>query len=132
MKKVNKKTRIFKYLIATVLIAFALITIFMSSSVLFDWFDIRAKHGNYVLFIVETNLVAGFMYLIVAYGFVKSKKWPFWAMLSIALLLSFAFFILYFHIHTGGLFESRTVKAMIFRILFTLVFAGLVYKRTKK
>ncbi len=127
-----KQHKLFKNSIATVLIAFALVTIFMSSSVLFDWFGIRAKQGNYVPFIVKTNLTAGFLYLIAAYGFVLSKKWSFWAMLSVALLLIYTFALFYLHIHTGGLYENRTVGAMIFRILFTLIIAGFMYGITDK
>ncbi|CAM3372931.1 hypothetical protein [Aequorivita lipolytica] len=126
------KNKIFKYSIAIVLIAFAFLTIFMSSSVLFDWFGIRAKEGNYVPFIVKTNLTAGILYLIVVYGFLKSKNWSFWLMLSIALVLLFAFTAFYIHIQTGGLYEGRTIFAMIFRILFTLLFAGFIYMNSNK
>lgn len=99
----------------------------MSSSVLFDWFGIRAKQGNYAPFIVKTNLVAGFMYLIVAYGYLNSKVWSFWLMLSIALLLVYAFALFFVHMHSGGAYENRTLGAMIFRILFTLIFAGIIF-----
>lgn len=127
-----KNDKAIKYIIAGVLIAFALITIFMSSSVLFDWFDIRAKQGNYVPFIVKTNLTAGFLYLIAAYGFIESKKWAFWAMLSIGLLLFYSFTLFFIHMHSGGLYENRTIGAMIFRILLTLLFAGLIYIYTNR
>ncbi|MGO1584755.1 MAG: hypothetical protein ACTH6S_13685 [Mesonia sp.] len=127
-----KKNNTFKYIIAAVLIAFALISIFMSSAVLIDWFGIRAKQGNYVPFIVKTNLTAGFLYLIAAYGLIKSRKWSFWIMLSVALLLFYAFALFYIHIHSGGLYENRTIFAMAFRIVFTLVFAGLIYSSTNK
>lgn len=125
-----KKHKIYKNVIAAVLIAFALITIFMSSAVLFDWFNIRANQGNYVPFVVKTNLTVGFLYLITTYGFIKSKKWPFWLMLSIVLLLIYAFALFYLHMHSGGLYESSTIEAMIFRILFTLLIAGFIYRCT--
>ncbi|MEM0517191.1 MULTISPECIES: hypothetical protein [Aequorivita] len=127
-----KKNKIFKYIIAGILIAFALLTIFMSSSVLFDWFGIRAKEGNYVPFIVKTNLIMGILYLIAAYGFLKAKKWPFWLMLSAVLILLFAFAAFYIHIHAGGLYESKTIGAMAFRIAFTLIIAGLINLSTNK
>ncbi|QAA83142.1 hypothetical protein EI546_01725 [Aequorivita sp. H23M31] len=107
--------------------ALALITIFMSSSVLFDWFGIRAKQGNYVSFIVKTNLTAGFIYLIAAYGFIKSRIWAFWAMLSVALLLIYTFALFFIHIQSGGTYENRTIGAMIFRILITLSLSGFIY-----
>lgn len=118
-----KKDKTFKNVITIVLIAFALVTIFMSSSVLFDWFGMRGREGNYIPFLVKTNLTAGFLYLIVAYGFIKSQKWAFWAMLSVALLLFYTLALSYVHIHTGGLYENRTIIVMIFRILFTLLLA---------
>lgn len=116
----------FKNSVAIALIAFALVTLFMSSSVLFDWFDIRAKQGNYVPFIVKTNLTVGLIYLISAYGFIKSNNWAFWAMLSAALLLVYALILFYIHMHTGGLYENHTIGAMIFRIMLTLLFAVLI------
>ena len=124
------KNKIFKYVIAIVLIVFALATIFISSSVLFDWFGIRAKQGNYVPFIVKTNLTSGVLYLIAVYGFINSKKWAFWAMLSVALLLFYAFTLFFIHMHSGGPYENQTIGIMIFRISFTLVFAGLIYIST--
>lgn len=127
-----KKNKRYKQVIAGVLIAFALVTIFMSSAVLLDWFDIRAKQGNYVPFVVKTNLTAGFIYLIAAYGFINSKKWSSWAMLSVALLLFYALALFYLHMHSGGLYEMRTLVALIFRILFTLLFAGLIYMNSNK
>lgn len=120
------KIKIYKYSIAGILIAFALVTLFMSSAVLLDWFGIRAKQGNYVPFVVKTNLTAGFLYLIAAYGFITSRKWASWAMLSVALLLFYALALFYLHMHSGGLYENRTLGALVFRILFTLVFAGLM------
>lgn len=123
-----KKIKIVKYIIAGILIVFALVTIFMSSAVLLDWFGIRANQGNYVPFVVKTNLTAGFLYLIAAYGFINSKSWSSWAMLSVALLLFYALALFYLHMHSGGLYEDRTLFALIFRIIFTLVFAGLLYR----
>lgn len=127
-----EKNKTSKYIIAGILIAFALVTIFMSSAVLIDWFGIRAKQGNYVPFVVKTNLTAGFLYLIAVYGFIKSKNWASWAMLSIALLLFYGLGLFYLHMHSGGLYEIRTLAVLIFRILFTLLFAGLIYINENK
>ena len=127
-----KKDKIFKYLIATILIAFALVTLFMSSAVLFDWFNMRASQGNYVPFIVKTNMTAGFLYLIAAYGFLASKRWAFWTMLSVTILLFYSFTLFYLHIHSGGLYENKTILAMIVRIIFTLILATLISRGTNK
>lgn len=114
-------------LIATLVIAVGLISIFMSSSILLDLFDIRAKQGNFVPFILKTNLTVGILYLAVGYGCIMRQKWAFWVMLSAALLLIYTYALFYVHIHTGGLYESRTVVAMAVRLVFTLVGAGFIY-----
>ncbi len=108
---------------AIILLLFALITLFMSSSVIFDWFGIRAKEGNYVLFIVWANFICSLLYLLAVYGFIKSKQWTFWVLITALILLIFAFIALQFHILNGGIHEAKTIKAMIFRMLLTFIFS---------
>ena len=115
------------YIIATLLAAFGLLTLFLSSSVIFDLFSIRAKEGNYVLFIVWANFLSSILYLIAAYGFVKAKKWTI-RPLSISLMILLGAFIgLFVYINSGGLYETKTIGAMMFRISVTLSFAALAY-----
>jgi hypothetical protein len=45
-----KKTLL--YTLPILLTGFGLLTLFLSTSVIFDLFGIRAKEGNYVLFVV--------------------------------------------------------------------------------
>lgn len=112
--------------IASVALAlFALLTIFMSGSVIFDLFGIRAKEGNYVQFVVVSNFICGFLYLIAALGMFARKVWATqWLVASCGILLV-SFLGLLWHIESGGLYEMRTVKAMLFRISVTLLFAGI-------
>lgn len=119
-----------KYLpkiIAIILAAFGLLTLFLSSSVIFDLFGIRAKEGNYVLFVVWSNFISSLFYLFAAYGFVTAKKWTTQLLgISIIILItSFTGLIIY--ASSGGLHETKTIGAMIFRITVTLVFAILAY-----
>ena len=118
-----KKTKKISVVSAIILAAFALLTLFLSSSVIFDWFGIRAKEGNYVLFIVWANFVCSILYLIAAYGFIKSTKWTFWVLLIALFVLIIAFVGLQFFINNGGVHEAKTINAMIFRILVTLIFS---------
>ncbi|TQD36980.1 hypothetical protein [Haloflavibacter putidus] len=127
-----ERKKVIRIIIALVLFLFAAVTLFMSSAVLFDWFGIRAKQGNFVPFIVKTNLTAGVLYLLVLYGFLKSEKWAFWVMLTVALILLYAFGLFYIHIHTGGLYENKTIAAMAFRILLTLIISGFIYINLNK
>ena len=119
-----------KYLpniVAIILAAFGLLTLFLSSSVIFDLFGIRAKEGNYVLFVVWSNFISSLLYLFAAYGFVTAKKWtaPLLGISIIILITSFIGLIIY--ASSGGLHETKTIGAMIFRITVTFVFAILAY-----
>src|SRR5574340_707239 len=116
-----------KKIMATLLLAFGLLTLFMSTSVIFDWFDIRAKEGNYVLFIVLANLISSLLYLFAAYGFFRSRSWtaPVIGLSAVILILSFIGLLIY--IGFDGIYETKTISAMIFRITVTLVFAALAY-----
>lgn len=125
-----KENRLYRYIIALAITAFALVTLFMSSSVIFDWFGIREMEGNYVPFIVWANLIAAFLYLGSAYGLLKSKRWAFWVLTGTAVILFISVIGLFVHINLGGSFEMKTVGAMVFRIVLTVIFAILVYYKT--
>jgi len=115
------------YLLASILAVFGMLTLFLSSSVILDLFGIRAKEGNYVLFVVWANFVSSLLYLLAAYGFIKySKKTVLFLGFS-GIILILAFIGLIFHINAGGIYETRTLGAMIFRITITLVLAALAY-----
>lgn len=113
--------KIIRVIAGTITGAFALLTLFMSTSVIFDLFGIRAKEGNYVLFIVIANFFAGFTYLAAAYGFFTSKKWTSLLLAGTSAVLLISFIALLIHANAGGLYETKTVKAMIFRMSFTVV-----------
>ena len=115
------------YIAASVLAACGLLTLFLSSSVIFDLFGIRAKEGNYVLFIVWSNFISSILYLISSYGFIASKNWTAKLLGISAIILITAFAGLLIHINTGGIYETKTIGAMIFRISVTLVFRILAY-----
>lgn len=119
--------KILPYLFATLLAGFGLLTLFLSTSVIFDLFGIRAKEGNYVLFVVWSNFISSFLYLFAAYGFIKNKRWTA-TLLGISTLILLAAFIgLKIHINSGGIYEAKTVGAMIFRIAVTFVFAIIAF-----
>lgn len=119
--------KILPYLLASVLAAFGMLTLFLSSSVIFDLFGVRAKEGNYVLLVVWANFISSIAYIIAAYGFIENKKWTAPLLGICSLVLIIAFLGLLFHINTGGIYETKTIGAMIFRITVTLVFVALAY-----
>jgi len=100
-----------------------LLTFFLSTSVIFDLFGIRAKEGNYVLFVVWSNFICSIIYFFAAYGYVKDKKWTATFLVISTLILIAAFIGLQVHANSGGIYEPKTNSAMIFRIVVTLVFS---------
>lgn len=119
--------KILPYLFATLLAGFGLLTLILSTSVIFDLFGIRAKEGNYVLFVVWSNFISGILYIFAAYGFIKNKRWTATLLVISTLILIAAFIGLKIHINSGGIYETKTVGAMIFRIAVTFVFAIIAF-----
>ena len=111
------------YFSAVVLGLFGTLTLFMTSSVILDLFGIRAMEGNYVLFVVWANFISGLLYLAAAYGFAKRKQWTSKLLVVAVSIVSIAFIGLIVHINSGGMYETETVGAMIFRVILTLIFA---------
>ena len=121
-----------KTILLLVLILFGIVTVFMSSSVLFDWFGIREKEGNYVPGIVWANFVCGILYLVAAYGIFKNQTWSRFPLTISLLILIIAYIGLFIHINNGGLYETKTVGAMAFRIGVTALFLFITTKIFKK
>lgn len=93
----------------------------MTISVIFNLFGIRELEGNYVLFVVYGNLICGVLYLLAGYGFFKQKEWTSLLLGISFLILLIAFIGLGFHIYSGGIYEHKTVNAMIFRTAASLM-----------
>ncbi|MDP2453530.1 MULTISPECIES: hypothetical protein [unclassified Kaistella] len=117
-----------KTILLIILVLFGAVTVFMSSSVLFDWFGIRAKEGNYVPGIVWANFVCGILYLVAAYGIFRNQIWARFPLTIALIILILAYIGLFIHINNGGLYETKTVGAMAFRIGVTALF---LYATTK-
>ena len=122
----------FRYAFALILTAFGLITLFLSSSVVFDLFGIRAKEGNYVLFVVIANLISSLLYLLAVYGIMLKKIWTTNILSISAGVLIIAFIGLFVHINTGGIYETKTIGAMVFRISLTLLFVTASFLLNKR
>lgn len=120
-----KKT--ISYILAAVLAIFALLTLFLSTSVIFDLFGIRAKEGNYVLFVVWANFISSIIYFFAAYGFIKNQKWTVTLLGISTIILLSAFIGLNIHANSDGIYETKTMGAMVFRTSLTLAFAIIAY-----
>ncbi len=126
------KSKLFSYVTIVILMMFALLTLFLSSSLIFDWFGIRDKEGNYVLFVVWANFICSWLYLLSAYGLIKFKKWTVRPLIASILVLVAALVGLIVHIQNGGLYETKTIGALFFRIGLTVAFAITAYLITIK
>lgn len=115
------------YGVAFLLAAFGLLTLFLSGSIIFDLFGIRAKEGNYVTFVVWANFISSFIYLIASYGFIKNKNWTTTILGVSALILINTFIALLIYIYKDGVYETKTVGAMLFRIGITIILATIAY-----
>ncbi len=118
---------ILKYIPISILTAFALLTLFLSSSVILDLFGIREKEGNYVLFVVWANFISSILYLVAAYNWYRLKAFTTYALTSSVFILIAAQIALHSHIDDGGIYVEKTDKAMFFRIGLTVVFATWSY-----
>ena len=118
-----KNRRTLRYILAALLALFGLSTLFMSTSIFLDLFNVREQEGNYVLLVVWANWLCSLLYLAAAYGFIKRKRWTLPLLLWSTGLLLFAFTGLLIHINSGGLYETKTIRALVFRTVVTLIFA---------
>lgn len=117
---------------AIILMLFGLLTIFMGGSVIFDLFGIRAREGNYILFVVWANFICGFLYVIAAAGFYKSRPWTIKPLTLALIILLFTFIGIYIYIQSGKPYENKTLFAMTFRTILTVIFMMLSYYKISK
>ena len=122
------KSKIILYITGAIIAFFGFVTLFMSTSVIFGLFDIREKEGNYVLFVVIANFICAFLYLAAAYGFFTRQRWTTMILNTSVFVLIVTFIGLGIHIYSGGIYEHKTVAAMIFRTLLTIGFAFISFK----
>lgn len=99
----------------TIGMVFGLLTISSGGTALFGGEAARAAVGNAVPFVLWFNFVAGFAYVLAGLGLLLNRSWAVWLSIAIAVatLLVLAAFGL--HVAGGGLYEMRTVVAMLLR-----------------
>lgn len=110
-----------KIVLCLFLLLLGFASVFMTTSIVFDLFGIRAMEGNYVLFIVYANMICGFLYLYSAYAIWNMQKSAVWALGIAVLILIFSFIWFGLYIREGGVYEMQTVKGMSFRTIITLI-----------
>lgn len=107
--------RIVRYLVAIVAVAFGVLTIWSGGSVLFGGEEARRAVGAYVPFVVWSNFVAGFFYVLAGVGLWRRWEWARWVAVAIAVGTAGTYLAFGVHVLRGGPYEMRTVVAMAVR-----------------
>jgi hypothetical protein len=114
--------------ISLVAIGFGLLTIKEGGTILFGDEATRAAAGNYVLFVLWFNFLAGFAYVVAGAGLWLRHRWAVWLAIAIAAATFFAFAALGEYVDSGAAFEQRTVIAMSLRTLVWLMIAAIAWR----
>ena len=113
---------ILRYLLLVSLSLFGFITVFLSASLLFDLFDVRETQGIFVPFIVIANFIAGILYLVAAWYFLKNMVFSLKLLFYSLMVLIVALALLLAYIYLGGIYQTKTIGAIFFRITINLAF----------
>ncbi len=116
-----------KYIAALVIGAFGFLTLYLSTSIIFDLGNMREQQGNYVPFVIWVNFICSFIYIATAYGFLKSKTWVTKIMATSVVLLIFTFIAFQIHVQSGGIYKSDTNGALIFRTSISAIITLIAY-----
>ena len=117
------------WIISLIAIAFGLLTLKSGGEVLFIDGAGREAAGNFVPYVLWSNFILGFLYIVAGIGIWLQKRWAVWLALFILTVTLAVFAIFGFHILQGGLFEQRTVGAMILRSVVWLVISIFAYQK---
>jgi uncharacterized membrane protein len=103
------------WIMGAVAVLFGLLTIKSGGQVLFGDDLYREAAGNYVPFVLWSNFIAGFFYMVAGIGILLRKPWSVWMSLLIAAFTLLVFAVFGLHILADGAYETRTVAAMSLR-----------------
>ena len=114
--------------ISLVAVGFGLLTIKEGGTILFGDEAARATAGNYVLFVLWFNFLAGFAYVFAGAGLWLRQRWAVWLAIGIAAATVFAFSALGVHVYSGAAYEQRTVIAMSLRTFVWVTIAVIAWR----
>lgn len=123
----NLKSKIL-YVVGIFVTIFGFLTLKSGGDVLFFSEEARAAAGNYVPFVLWSNFIAGFFYIVTGVGIFIKRKWSINMAVLLAVFTAGVFLAFGLHIVNGGLYESRTVGAMVLRTSVWLLSATALLK----
>lgn len=96
-------------------LVFGLLTIFSGGTALFGGEAARAAVGNAVPFVLWFNFIAGFFYVAAGFGLLADRRAAIWLSTAIAASTIVVLTAFAVHVAGGGLYETRTLGAMLLR-----------------
>lgn len=96
-------------------LVFGLLTIFSGGTALFGGEAARAAVGNAVPFVLWFNFIAGFFYVAAGFGLLADRRAAIWLSTAIAVSTIVVLAAFAVHVAGGGLYETRTLGAMLLR-----------------
>jgi len=115
-------------IVTVIAVLFGLLTIKSGGQVLFGEMVYQKAAGNYVLFVVWFNFLAGFFYIAAGAGVWMLRRWAVWLSLLIAIATIIVFALFGLHILEGGAYEIRTCAAMSLRFLVWILISIFSYR----
>ena len=130
MIQYNNKQSVFLRILGVVAILFGIMTLKSGGATLFIDSATREVSGNFIPFVVWSNFLMGFAYIIAGIGIWLNQNWTKVLTIGIVTITLLTFFVFGIYILMDGVFEIKTVKVMTFRSLFWIFV--LLMMRTKK
>ncbi len=96
-------------------LVFGLLTIFSGGTALFGGEAARAAVGNAVPFVLWFNFISGFFYVLAGVGLLMKRSPAVWLSIAVAVATALVLAAFGLHVASGGLYEMRTVGAMLLR-----------------
>lgn len=117
---------------AGIAIVFGALTIFSGGQALFGSTATKAAAGNAVPFVLWFNFLSGFVYVLAGIGIALTKPWGAWLAMALAVAIVAVFALFGLHILRGGLYETRTMGAMILRSVVWISIAAFLGSKAGK
>lgn len=112
------------YALGTILIIGGIYTFYITSAILFDLFDERARAGNYILITQICSFICSIIYIISGILFFRKSKLS-TTLLFFATIIMFVGYIgMLFHINDNKPFELYIIPEMLIRTTSTMLYAA--------
>jgi hypothetical protein len=118
------KSRRWARVLGAVAIIFGLLSIYSGGQVLFGAAAVRTEAGKIVPAIVWSNFLSGFVYVVSGVQLMRWRRSGALIAIGLAAALVLVAALFSFHVVAGGLFEIRTVMAMLLRLSFWCLVAA--------